>query len=685
MKNQKIPSRSRFFYVFIFYSLFSVGPLTGQDRKDENLPPRKDRADCFFGIHFDLHAQESNDQIGKTLTNGMVDTFLTGVRPDFIQVDCKGHPGISSYPTEVGFRAAKYWRDPMKIWREETAKKGVALYVHFSGIYDKKVATEYPDWAIVDGTGKRSESILSPISPYDSVFLIPQMKELINKYDIDGAWIDGECWAALPDYSDVVMKLFRDETGITEIPKGPADKYYTDFLDFNRKLFRDHVENYTKALHDYDPDFEITSNWAFSSMMPEPVTIDLDYLSGDVTPQGGVNRAAFESRCLAMQGKPWDLMPWSFSWNGNSGMPRNTKSALQLEQEIAQIISMGGGVQVYFKQNEDLSIQPWTIPLMEELAQFSRQREAFCHHAKPVPQIALLYESETFEKGLNKIYGPAPSLNGLRGTLNALLDGQYAVEILMNHHLADHVDDYPLVVVPEWESISQFVRNILDTYVKKGGNLLVIGNQTPLQFRDELGISDFTREESKMIFLSIDDKLGALNSPTLNPDLTGEGQVFRDYCRKDDLRYPGESVSASIRAYGKGKVAAIYFNLGSAYEQYKTPVLRDYLSSMVSKLFSDPIVRISGSYPLHIAVNTLGNKLLVNLLNVSGDHESGHVLTYDRVASINNVALKITSTAKPKNIFLVPGLKKVPFKYRDGHIELVVPETEIHTIVVVEY
>ena len=120
------------------------------------------------------------------------------VRPDFIQVDCKGHPGISSYPTEVGFRAAKYWRDPMKIWREETAKKGVALYVHFSGIYDKKVATEYPDWAIVDGTGKRSESILSPISPYDSVFLIPQMKELINKYDIDGAWIDGECWQRCP-------------------------------------------------------------------------------------------------------------------------------------------------------------------------------------------------------------------------------------------------------------------------------------------------------------------------------------------------------------------------------------------------------------------------------------------------------------------------------------------------------
>ena len=66
--------------------------------------PRKlRREESFFGVHFDLHAQEDIMDAGRSLTNEMVDTFLKKVRPDFIQIDCKGHPGISSYPTKFGY------------------------------------------------------------------------------------------------------------------------------------------------------------------------------------------------------------------------------------------------------------------------------------------------------------------------------------------------------------------------------------------------------------------------------------------------------------------------------------------------------------------------------------------------------------------------------------------------------
>src|SRR5512135_3605548 len=47
------------------------------------------RPDCFFGVHFDLHASEDITDAGRTLTYSMVDTFLTRVNPDFIQIDCK--------------------------------------------------------------------------------------------------------------------------------------------------------------------------------------------------------------------------------------------------------------------------------------------------------------------------------------------------------------------------------------------------------------------------------------------------------------------------------------------------------------------------------------------------------------------------------------------------------------------
>jgi len=64
-------------------------------------PQKLRRSDCFFGVHFDLHASEDITDAGRTLTPEMVDTFLTKVRHDFIQIDCKGTPGITSYTTKV--------------------------------------------------------------------------------------------------------------------------------------------------------------------------------------------------------------------------------------------------------------------------------------------------------------------------------------------------------------------------------------------------------------------------------------------------------------------------------------------------------------------------------------------------------------------------------------------------------
>ena len=403
------------------------------------------RADCFFGVHFDLHASEDITNAGKTLTPEMVDTFLTKVKPDFIQIDCKGHPGISSYPTKVGFHVKGFDKDPLKLFREVTEKNKVALFMHFSGVWDGKVVKEHPDWSTVKANGERSTEKTSFFSPYLDKYMIPQLKEL-SDYGVDGAWIDGECWAVELDYGDASLARFTKETGITEIPRKSTDKYYPEFVEYTRKLFREHFQKYVNAIHEYSPKFQITSNWAYSSLMPEKVTVAVDYLSGDVTPQNGVYRSAFEARCLAPQGKPWDLMAWGFSWNGGK-MPMSIKSSVQLEQEAAQIMAMGGGVQFYYQQNRDLSLKPWLATSLTEIGKFCRERQQFCHKAKTVPQIALLYPTASYQKHANRPF--SNSTNMLQGAMNLILDGQYPVEILMEHHLEGKMAQYPLIVIPE--------------------------------------------------------------------------------------------------------------------------------------------------------------------------------------------------------------------------------------------
>mgnify|MGYP003676466410 CR=1 FL=1 len=112
------------------------------------------RAESFFGFHFDFHATDQDKELGKLFDQEMLDNFLSLTKPDYIQIDSKGHPGYSSYPTKVGFSANSFVKDPMRIWRDITNKNNIPLFVHYSGLWDGKAINENPDWARIkpDGT-----------------------------------------------------------------------------------------------------------------------------------------------------------------------------------------------------------------------------------------------------------------------------------------------------------------------------------------------------------------------------------------------------------------------------------------------------------------------------------------------------------------------------------------------------
>ena len=636
------------------------------------------RADCFFGVHFDLHASEDITDAGKTLTYAMIDTFLTRVKPDFIQIDCKGHPGISSYPTKVGYHVKGFEKDPLKLWREVTEKNHVALFMHFSGIIDVKVVNEHPDWAIIQANGERSKQNVSFFSPYLDTYMIPQLKELSHDYKVDGAWIDGECWALQPDYGKASLDRFTKETGITDIPHGTADKYYPEFLEYTRSLFREHLKKYVDAIHQFNPEFQITSNWAYSSMMPEKVTIPVDFLSGDVTPQNGVFRSAFEARCLAPQGKPWDLMAWGFSWNGGE-MPMSIKSAVQLKQEAAEIISMGGGVQFYFQQNRDLSLKPWLAYMLQDIAGFCRERQPYCYKTKAVPQIALLYPSVSYQKNAQVPY--SRPLGMLQGALNALLDGQQAVEIIMEHNLTGRMDQYPLIIIPECDYLEPSFLDELRNYVKNGGNLLIIGAETAALFKPELGIATSEKKTRSEAFIMAGKRIGAIKSELLSVKLSGGARPLSMFYKGSDLQYPSDEISSSINSYGKGKIAGIYFNAGTSYTEFKTPVLRDFLDETIDRLFTNPVAEVTGSHLVHVIVNTANDKMYVNLVNVAGEHTNQNALAYDEVPPLHDIHVSIRSDAKPSRILLQPGNKVLEFVYKDGRSTLIVPELQIHNII----
>ena len=279
------------------------------------------------------------------------------------------------------------------------------LFIHYSGVWDRVAVEHHPEWARVDENGQPDgRGITSTFGPYVDELLIPQLKEVFDAYQLDGAWVDGECWATLPDYCPTALDAWRAETGLSDAPRKPGEANWRAWLDFNRRQFEHYLTYYLDALHTHNPALEITSNWMYTAFTPKPVVAPVDFISGDFTAQDSVNTARFEARYIANTGMPWDLMAWGFTWWGDMRPQRAYKSAQMLMQEAAVVLGQGGGFQIYYTPTRAGWIDPALVGVMGQVADFCRARQAVSHKTASVPQVALILSNENFYAQSNGVF-----------------------------------------------------------------------------------------------------------------------------------------------------------------------------------------------------------------------------------------------------------------------------------------
>ncbi len=636
----------------------------------------------FAGLHLDFHATLQDSGIGKHFTAELIDSMLRITRPDFIQVDCKGHAGISSYPTTIGNPAPAFDKDILALWREVTRRHGIPLYVHYSGIWDTRAIELNPHWARINADGKPDNNAISLFSGYTDSLLIPQITELATRYQLDGIWIDGDCWVLRADYHPEAQKAFKNIHGNVSVPLKPGDSLYFEWMEFHRKAFRDYIVRYTHAGHHASAAFKVTSNWSFSSLMPEPVDVPVDYLSGDVAGANSLYSAAFESRSLALQGKPWDLMSWSFAWKNNS---KATKSVLQLQQEAAQVLAQGGGFQTYWQQNRDGSPEPYQFRKMAEIVQFCKDREAFTFKGETVPQIGLLFSTYTWRRHQTQNLYAAHYQQGIKGVLNMLLDSGLPADILMDHHLEGRMDRYALLVIPEWPEIDPAIRVRLLQYVNNGGRLLVIGAEAVRDFTQELGVTvSDTLKRNVGLFAGVGEKI-MLTHTSFQPFVGGQGvATFGKQMEADDLRFVTSNALASAKDYGRGKIAGIYFDMAAFYNKNQNPLSRALLQAVVKNLEPGIVSYITSAAKAHQSVTRKNGKTYIHLINPNGPHNNPNVLVYEELPPVTHIKVDIHMASKPGSVKLQPGNRKLPYRYRNGILSVAVDRLEVYEIIEIE-
>ena len=590
-----------------------------------NAQERLRRDQSFLGIHFDFHAGAADKNIGANTTPEMVGTILDMVHPDYIQVDCKGHPGYSSYPTEVGNPAPGLVTDPLAVWRKVTADRGVGLYMHYSGVWDARAVELNPGWAVKDPNGSPSTTITSVFGPYVDKLLIPQLKELAGKYGVDGMWVDGECWATALDYGEKAVKLFKEETGL-DAPRSANEPGWFEWKQFNREAFRKYLRHYIAAVRSEYPDFQICSNWAYTHHMSEPVSAPVDFLSGDYSSTNSLNSARVAARYLAWQGVPWDLMAWSFALTDGGHLQ---KPSVQLIREAAVTLSQGGGFQAYYTQNRDGSLNLDKLKSMADVAVFARARQPYCQHSVSVPQVAVLVSTYDYQHRNDALF--PNTTGGAAGILNCLLESQYSVDLLGEASLEPDMSRFPLIVIPECETLSEVFRDDLLEYVRSGGSILVVGK----------AMTEFFSKAS---------------------DVSLKGS---------------EWFSAGL---GSGRIGFIPEEIAGNYESGKgSDGIRARVNMLVNELFPEPMVEVASSPYVDVSLRTLNGKLQVHLVNTSGDHRNAPII--ETIDPVQKLEVTVRCPEKPSKIVCQPDGKELKFKYKNGKAIFKIPSLEIYDIV----
>lgn len=640
---------------------------------------KKKRAESYWGLHFDFHATHLNTGIGEKTDAAKLGEFLDAVKPDYIQVDTKGHPGYSSYMTGVGDVAPGLTVDHLKIIREETAKRGIALYAHHSGLYDHVATAAHPEWCVVGRDGTRDARVIDPCSPYADVRLIPQLKELAGEYGFDGAWVDGDNWVSRENYSPENLEEFYAATGFTSVEEAQDAPSHIAFRNFCRQKLRDYIRHYiTEVKKDY-PDFQFCSN-GYSHHAPEKPLDELDYLCSDL--MGKDMRAI--PRIYAIHNKPWDVMRWNaVSWYvspEHAFFPNSNRHLSRLMRDASFAVSLGGGFEVYNGMTPQGQIRLYDETRMAALGEYLAARKAYNFRSKPIHSTRLLisdYDQQRtvdFKEETYKISNPVT-----RDIFDVLLDGGRPVGAVYDYHvLQNELDGCRAIVLPEPKGYSPELKEKLLAFAENGGSLVVCGVEACRFFASEriVGEGDFIYVEScgnaaRMPHGLMFEETGAKNLCT-----TMVGAMEYDM--------PGCCSVVSCPC-GKGKMILVGFDIFSVNSKTRHFVYRDVMKTVLRE--ADPEVAAyleDGIHRVDIIPAEKDGKLLVNCINTSEYYAEMKKNSDDAFPPVANITVAIRAEKAPKSVTTVPENTVENWTYDGTHIHVKLKHIDIHTVIVVE-
>lgn len=661
----------------------------------------------YFGLHYDLHANQGDRSLGTRCGKKELVPMLKLMAPDFVQTDCQGHAGYTSWFSKVKHASVPpgLKKDALKQWRAATAELGLPLHCHYSGIWDKAAGAKHPAWCVTaaprtpsgkpvgQNAGAPKHEKMCPLGPYLDELMIPQMQELIDRYGVDGFWIDGDIWSVEPCYCKKCCTAFTRKTGIAKPPVSPEDPAWPAWWNFTRENFEGFVTRYCEAVHRHKPGVKVCSNWLYTFRHPGEPTVPVDWISGDNVMVFGLDQSRCEARFISTRGKHWDIMLWNAyrqSWTAGRESPPAVKPVQMLTQEAAVTLALGGSVQIYENPGgiRDGRLVPWRQQRLGEVGRFIKKRRIVCQNTETIPQVAVLHSEahvRSTARGRSLFWGI--DVEPVQGAVYALLENHYNVDVLDEWALMPRLAQFPCVVVPERHALSEEMVKALKEYVVKGGRLIVSGAGSFDRFGPSfLGVSRGTEAEEKKYHVPAADGTIPLYSTTWRLVKPSTAKILARLgatpMRKDNLLpHP----AATLNRVGKGRVAYIPAGVFRDFVTNRYPLTRAFIGEVARKTIGRLPITVKAPACVDVVLRKKREKTIIHLINrTSGIPQQPNNGAVDEIPPVGPVTITLRQARKPRKVMAAWESGGLTWRGKSKTAVITLDRVAVHEAVVVE-
>lgn len=410
---------------------------------------------CY--IHLDFHTP-TGVNVASNFDEKKFVEILKKTGADSIAIFAKDHYGHAYYPSRLGNFHPDLKLNLFGEMLSACHKAGLRVFAYLSIGWDNLSAQKFPEWQQVN---KKGEPILAGNwrslclnSPYVNKRIFPQIREVLENYDVDGLWLDivffmeGACYC--PFCLQKMESLNLD----------PNNEY--EHLLFNDTSVREFISETYNFAKKIKPDVAVSFN-NLVKIGARTFLPHLDYWWIEALPHGwGLYYLPLYSRYLRTLGKPMAGLTARFhkSW-GDFG---SLKPLQHLLWEAGEMLINGAAVGIGDQMNPDGTLEEAVYDMIGEVFRFVREREKWCKGAKSVPYVAVLSPKQIGTTGMGK---PSEALLG-------------AVAMLMELHIHfDIIDEegdfapYTLLILPDVSTLSPSAINKVIAFLKAGGSVFL--------------------------------------------------------------------------------------------------------------------------------------------------------------------------------------------------------------------